>query len=435
MYLTTSIILLLMAVAFVLGSIFLKSPEVSMFLAAVTGAIAGCVAGVGDLDFVRSVTVIIEGLFSNLDLAILFVCASFFVNVYSYTGAMTAVTRKIVKIDNKWIILVFMAIFMLIPGALTGAGSVSVFVLGGLVATVLKFMGLDEKKRTAFVFMFAILSAACPPINLWTMLMTASCNMPYVGFTWPLLVPIIIVGTFSIIFLGWGAKKESSERILAELPEAPENMNWFRILLPLLSIVVLILLSLYATFDIPVLGTPLIFVISTVVALLCNPRKTTMKDFLKILNDTMEQVFPLVATVISVGALVNMMSATGTKGLIGVVFITMPLVLIYILLLVFGPFSQGCLSYGSSILIGAPLIFMMNTRGMDTTIVCAALSLIFPIGDCLPPSRIVGRVSIETTGYKGTYMSFLKQIFIPCLLLGLIALVMFIKPSWFVFLK
>lgn len=436
MYLTTAIILLLMAAAFILGSIFLKSPEISMFLAAVVGGIAGIAFQVGDLNFIRLVSVTVEGLFNNFDLAILFVCASFFVNIYSYTGAMTAMTRKLIGgVSNKWVILVFMAIFMIIPGALTGAGSVSVFVLGALVSTVLKYMGLDEKKSTAFVFMFAILSAACPPINLWTMLMTAAANMPYVGFTWPLLVPILITGAVTIVYLGWGAKKEESSKILSELPEAPEGMNWFRILLPLLTVFALILLSLYAPFEIPVLGTPLIFLISAVVAMLCNPKKTSFKDIRKVLNDTMEQVFPLVATVISVGALVNMMAATGTKGLIGVTFITMPTILIYVLLLVFGPFSQGCLSYGSAILIGAPLIFMMNTRGMDTTIVCAALSLIFPIGDCLPPSRIVGRVSIDTTGYKGSYMSFLKQIAIPCAVLGLVALVMFIKPAWFVGLK
>ena len=436
MYLTTAIILLLMAAAFILGSIFLKSPDSSMLLAAIVGGIAGIAFQVGDLNFIRLVSVTVEGLFNNFDLAILFVCASFFVNIYSYTGAMTAMTRKLIGgVSNKWVILVFMAIFMIIPGALTGAGSVSVFVLGALVSTVLKYMGLDEKKSTAFVFMFAILSAACPPINLWTMLMTAAANMPYVGFTWPLLVPILITGAVTIVYLGWGAKKEESSKILSELPEAPEGMNWFRILLPLLTVFALILLSLYAPFEIPVLGTPLIFLISAVVAMLCNPKKTSFKDILKVLNDTMEQVFPLVATVISVGALVNMMAATGTKGLIGVTFITMPIILIYLLLLVFGPFSQGCLSYGSAILIGAPLIFMMNTRGMDTTIVCAALSLIFPIGDCLPPSRIVGRVSIDTTGYKGSYMSFLKQIAIPCAVLGLVALVMFIKPAWFVGLK
>lgn len=436
MYLTTSIILIVMVAAFVLSSIFLKSPEISMFLSAVAGAVVGMIMGIGDLNVTRSVTVLIEGLFTNFDLAILFVCASLFVNIYSHTGAMTAVTRKIVgKVENKWVILVFMAIFMMIPGALTGAGSVSVFVLGALVATVIKYMGLSDRKAVAFVFMFAIMSAAAPPINLWTMLITAGANMPYVGFTWLLLVPLVIVGAFTIIYLGWGSKRETKEKILAELPEAPEKMNWIRILLPLLTLVVLILLSLYTPFSVPVFGMPLMFVIATVVAILCNPNKATAKDYLKVLNDTMEQVFPLVATVISVGALVNVMAATGVRGLIGITFITMPVIWIYILLLAFGPFSQGCLSYGSAILIGVPLVFMMNTRGMDTTVVCAAVSLIFPIGDCFPPSRIVGRVSIDTVGFKGSYMEFLKQVAIPCAVLGLIALVMFIKPMWFTFLK
>ena len=80
-------------------------------------------------------------------------------------------------------------------------------------------------------------------------------------------------------------------------------------------------------------------------------------------------------------------------------------------------------------------MFMYNTMGFDTTIACAALSLMFPIGDCLPPSRITGRLTCETVGYKGSYMSFLKQVAIPCLVLGVIALVMFIQPSWFKFLK
>ena len=75
MYLTTSTILIVMVAAFVLSSIFLKSPEISMFLSAVAGAVAGMIMGIGDLNVTRSVTVLIEGLFTNFDLAILFICA------------------------------------------------------------------------------------------------------------------------------------------------------------------------------------------------------------------------------------------------------------------------------------------------------------------------------------------------------------------------
>ncbi len=428
MYLKTSIVLAAMVVSFALSSWKLKSPEISMVITAIVGAL---VAGLG-----LPVRILVEGLFTNFDLAILFVCASVFINIYSYSGSINIMTRKLVqRVDNKWVLLICMAIFMLIPGALTGAGSVSVFVVGGLVATVVRYMGLSDKKTAAFVFIFAILSAAAPPINIWTMMMTAQANMPYVGFEKLLLIPILIVGAFTIIYLGHGTKPESKEKILAELPEAVSDMGWFRILCPLVVLIALILLSLYAPFSIPVLGLPLMFVIATIVAVLCNPKKTSLKDYYGVITGTIEQVFPLVATVISVGVLINVMAATGVRGLLSITFITLPRILIFLTVLLFCPFAQGCLSYGSAIIFGTPLIFMFNAAGMDTTVICAALSLIFPIGDCLPPSRIVGRVSIETVGYKGSYMSFLKQILLPLLVLGGLALIMLIIPNKLSFLK
>lgn len=433
MYLIDTVLLVVMIGIFIFSSIKFKSPEISMAFAGVVIAVLGWgfIEGLGN-----PIPYLVEGLFVNLDLAFLFICASLFINIYAFTGALDTVTRKLVSnVHNKWILMSFMAIFMIIPGALTGAGSVSVFVMGTLVASVIGLMGLSNKKTAAFVFVFAIMSAAAPPINLWTMLMTAQANMPYVGFTKLLSIPLILTGIFTIIYLGWGAKPETTEKILMQLPPATERMNLVRIVLPLFTIIGLIVASLYLPWDIPVLGLPLMFIISGIVAILCNPKKSTPKEYLKVVNQTMEQVFPLVATVISVGLLQSAMTATGVKGLIGVTFITLPIVFIYIFILIVGPITQGSLSYGSAIIIGTPLIFMFNTAGFDTTVVCAALSIIFPIGDCLPPSRIVGRLTCDATGYKGSYNSFLKQIFLPCLVLGLLALVMLISPNSFAFLK
>lgn len=429
------IIAVAMVAAFVIGSKLLKSTEISMALAGVVAVIFSTAHGWTT----EPVRIIVEGLFTNMDLAMTFIFATLFINVYSTSGAMTAMTRSMVThVQNKWLLMACMAILMLIPGAITGAGSVSVFVLGSLVYSIIRFMGVSEKKATAFVFVFAIMSAACPPINLWTMLMTAQANMPYVGFELLLLIPIVIAGIFTIIYLGWGSKRAPKEEILATLPEVNPKMNGFggmiRILLPLAVLVVMFVLTLVIPFDMPVLGLPLMFVICTVVALFCNPNKMTVKDYWKVLNDTMEQVFPLVATVLSVGILQNAMAASGVKGLIGTAFVMLPFIWMYILILIVAPFAQGCMSYGSAIVIGTPLIFMFNTAGMNTTVVCAAMSLMFPIGDCLPPSRIVGRLTIETTGYEGSYMSFMKAIFLPCLVLGLLALLMLVKPAWFVFL-
>lgn len=429
------IIAVAMVATFVLCSKYLKSTELSMAATGVVGVIFAWAHGWTD----RPVHILVEGLFTNMDLAILFICASLFVNVYSESGALNAVTRKLVsRVKSKWILMAFMAIFMLIPGALTGAGSVSVFVMGGLVASIIRFMGASEKKTAAFVFVFAILSAAAPPINLWTMLMTAQANMPYVGFELLLLIPIAIVSIFTIIYVGFGTKRQPKEEILKVLPEASEKYNgfggWVRILLPILTLLALFVLALVMPYDLPVLGLPLMFVISLVVAVLCNPRKMSFKEYVGVFSKTVEQVFPLVATVLSVGVLQNAMAASGVKGLIGTAFVLLPFVWIYATVLFFAPFAQGSMSYGSAIVIGTPLIFMFNTAGFNTIVVCAAMSLMFPIGDCLPPSRIVGRLTIESTGYQGSYGSFLKTIAAPCLLLGLLALVMLIYPNTFAFL-
>ena len=428
----TLILLIVMIVAFVLSSIKLKSPDISMVVAAVVIAIVGTFMFP---DLGNPTRYLVEGLFVNLDLAMLFIAASLFVNIYAHSGAVSTITRGIVeKIHNKWLLMSIMGILMLIPGALTGAGSVSIFVLGGIVDTVLESLGISKKKRTVFIFFFAIMSAAAPPINLWTMLMTAQANMPYVGFTWLLLVPILIASAICIVFIGWGAEPTDREEVLKKIPEKTQGMTWWRILLPIATIVALFLVSLYFPWNIPVLGLPLMFVIAAVVAFLCDPVKATGKQWLGILDGTMEQVFPLVANVLSIGVLQSAMAATGVRGLIGSTCVGLPLVLIYSLILIVGPICQGCFNYGCSVVLGGPLIFMFNTMGMDVTVICAALSLIFPIGDCLPPSRIVGRLACEETGYKESYMGFLKTALVPVLAIGLIAVLMIVKPIWFTFL-
>lgn len=428
----TLILLIIMIAAFVLSSIKLKSPDISMVVAAVVIAIVGTFMFP---DLGNPTRYLVEGLFVNLDLAMLFIAASLFVNIYAHSGAISTITRGIVeKIHNKWLLMIIMGVLMLIPGALTGAGSVSIFVLGGIVDTVLESLGINKRKRTVFIFFFAIMSAAAPPINLWTMLMTAQANMPYVGFTWLLLVPILIACAICIIFIGWGAEPKDREEVLKKIPEKTEGMTWWRILLPVVTIVALFLVSLYLPWNIPVLGLPLMFVIAALVAYLCNPVKTTGKQWLGILDGTMEQVFPLVANVLSIGVLQSAMAATGVRGLIGSTCVGLPLVLIYSLILIVGPICQGCFNYGCSVVLGGPLIFMFNTMGMDVTVICAALSLIFPIGDCLPPSRIVGRLACEETGYSDSYMSFLKTALVPILAIGLIAVLMIVKPIWFTFL-
>ena len=429
MYAETAMVLAVMVIVFALASWKLKSPELSMVITAVAGALAG---GLG-----FPVRLFVEGTFTYFDVAFTFLTASIFINFYSETGAMDTLVRKMVErfYSSKWVLFFLLAVIMLIPGALTGAGSVSMFVVGGMVATVLRFMGIGDRKIVAFIYVTSMLAAVAPPINLWVMLMCAQANMPYVGFDVPLLVPIAIITVFTVFWLLRGGQPKAKEQILAELPQVPEGMTWFRIIAPLAVFILLLLLSKYAAFSIPTLGIPLIFLISTVVAMLVSPKKSGLARWYQVLSETSEQVFPLLATVISVGVLVNIMTATGVRGLIAITFVTLPVMLIYVFAPFVLPLAQGSLSYSSGIILGTPLIFLFNSVGVNVTIVATALSLIYPLGDCLPPSRISGRVAIDVSEYKGTYMSFLGSILVPCIFMAVVAVLMLIyanKLSWLI---
>lgn len=428
MYTETSIVLAVMVAVFALCSWKLKSPEISMVVTAIAGAFAG------KLGF--PVRLLVEGTFTYFDVGLIFVTASIFINLYSETGAMNALVRKMVErfYDSKWILFSILAIIMLIPGALTGAGSVSMFVVGGMIATVLHYMGITSARTTAFIYVTSMLAAVAPPINLWAMLMAAQANMPYVGFTVPLIVPILFITAFTVIFLLRGGTPQPKEKILAELPPLAKGMNWFRIILPMGTFLVIVILSKYAAFYMPTIGLPLNFLVCGAISIACDPQRKPMSKWYKVITDTIEQVFPLLATVISVGVLVNIMTATGVRGLIAITFVTLPVTFIYLTAIFFLPMAQGSLSYGSAIILGTPLIFLFNSIGFNVTIVAAALSLIFPLGDCMPPSRISGRVAIEVSGYEGSYMSFLRAIAIPALFMGFTALIMLMNANFFSFL-
>ena len=60
----------------------------------------------------------------------------------------------------------------------------------------------------------------------------------------------------------------------------------------------------------------------------------------------------------------------------------------------------------------------MSRTSAGGSVTAFIFSMLFALGDCLPPSRIVGRTAIETVGYKGSYASFLRATAVPWLFLS-----------------
>src|SRR5512142_648543 len=173
------------------------STELAMLAAALGGAL---VAGFG-----IPARHVAEGAATYLDINLIFFTATLFMNLLKESGGVVFVVRSILRRFHRAraLLLVLLTVLLLIPGALTGAGSVTVLVAGSLVAVVLASMGVPKHRAAALIFIVAGLSAAAPPVSLWAMMTAAGVNMPYVGFFWPLMLPCLIAGLFTSFYLGW----------------------------------------------------------------------------------------------------------------------------------------------------------------------------------------------------------------------------------------
>lgn len=82
--------------------------------------------------------------------------------------------------------------------------------------------------------------------------------------------------------------------------------------------------------------------------------------------------------------------------------------------------------YGAAAVFGVPLILLFNSMGLDPIVALAGMSIIWPLGDALPPTAIIGRLSVSVTGVKESYGSFLKQCIVPAILICIIGTLMVI---------
>ncbi|HNT01441.1 MAG TPA: C4-dicarboxylate ABC transporter, partial [Candidatus Saccharicenans sp.] len=214
--LSALLILLVMVAAYIAAQLFKLSTELSIFVAALAGALAG-----GEWLPVRHLA---EGAITYLDICLIFLTATLFMNLMREAGGVAFSVRSILKRFHRQKVVLFLllVILLLIPGALTGAGSVTVLITGSLVAIVLKYMGLPETKVAAIIFLIAGLSAAAPPVSLWAMMTAAGINMPYVGFFLPLLIPCLLGAVAVIFILGRKARPVDLEKALEEIPQPEE---------------------------------------------------------------------------------------------------------------------------------------------------------------------------------------------------------------------
>ncbi len=422
MELQIGIILALMIAAYALAKANKLSVELSMLAAALAGGIAGA--------FIRTPPVgqlarhLVEGSFTYLDVILVFSTATIFMSVINESGGVNYVVRATIKYfyNIRILALLLLMIIILIPGALTGAGSVSLLVVGAPTALALGYLGIPKQRVAAILFIVAGLSAAAPPVNIWAMITCAGTAIPYVGFELPLGIPVLLLGTFTMLTLGW-RKEDTMDRdtVLREMPEVPAKMSWWRVFLPFLVFFGLVIAYRIWPFDLPILGLPLQFAAAALVAWLLSPKKI---NILILSRETMKRLLPLLATMVVVGMLQQIMTVTGVRGMLSFAVISTPLILLFISFAVVIPISEGVLTYGAAAILGIPLIWFLDSIGLHATVALSGLSLLWPLGDGLPPTALIGRLSVMVSEYKGSYWSFLRSTWLPWIVITVVGILM-----------
>lgn len=395
--------------------------EITLLLSALGALVAHLVLPMGvdarsPLPFTEIIRHLVEGTFNYFDVCMTFLTATFFMTLYKETGGVSYLVHQIVGrfYKRRILCLLLLLVVMMVPGAVTGSGATTVLTVGGLVGTVLAAMGVREDRRVALVFILAAMSAACPPINLWTMMAAAGANMPYVGFTAPLAILSIGGALFATFYLTRGTKSNTPvEEILSTLPQPLPGWNAVRAFVPFIVMLVLILGARVIPAYWPVIGLPMIFMISAGTVLLCAPRKVNV---LEVAVTTVVNLKELVGIMVVVGVLNQILTLTGARGLISLGVVILPITLLFAALWLILPVAEGVLQYAVAPLLGVPLIMLFNMKGYNAVIALAAWSVMWPVGDCLPPTAVVGRAAVLQLDYRGNYYrGFLKAALVPML--------------------
>jgi CitMHS family citrate-Mg2+:H+ or citrate-Ca2+:H+ symporter len=157
-------------------------------------------------------------------------------------------------------------------------------------------------------------------------------------------------------------------------------------------------------------------------------------DLVRISRETVHQLLPLVGTLTCVGVLVQIMTLTGVRGLLAVTVVTLPAALVFATLFVVLPVSEAVLMWGAAPVLGVPLVLLFNSMGLDPIVALAGMSVIWPLGDALPPTAIIGRLTVDVVGHRESYGSFLRACALPAAIIALVGTLMVIGSSRLSFL-
>ncbi len=395
------IVFLVMVGVFMLGCFLAKLPVgVSLLISSIAGAIAG---GQG-----IPIRHLVEGTFSYVDTILVIGTAMMFMKVVEKSGTLDALSAVIVKKFYKHpaILLILIMLVVMFPGMITGSSTAAVLSAGSIMAPVLLIMGMDAVSAAALIAMGGLMGMVAPPVNLPAMIIGGGIDVPFVGFSVPLLMLTVPIAIFSALFLGLKQTKGLSyEKVAPHLNTEIAEKYGIRIYLPL--VVLVVLMALTKIFKvIPDIGMPLMFLISAAVGLFTGRKVSPFE----VISEAINSALPVMSILMGVGMFIQIMTLTGVRGFIVLTCLGLPESLRLLAAGVSIPLFGAVSSFGAASVLGVP--FSLAFLNMDTVFTIAGLSFIASLGDMMPPTALAGIFAAQVTGVKD-YVKVLKRCLVP----------------------
>jgi len=282
-------------------------------------------------------------------------------------------------------------------------------------------MGFPKEVTAAVVAMAAVFGEAAPPINVNALIIGGGIDLPYIGFTMPLLIITVPLIIFTSLFIGRKYLKTFNyEKMKEKLPNSYLKEYGIWLFLPIIVLFALMLRETFFPQLFPTLGMPIYFLIAAIVGIFSGKKF----NFSKISQEAVHDALPVLGILVGVGMFIQIMTLTGLRGYIVINCLSLPRYLLYSGIAVSMPLFGAVSAYGSASVLGVP--FALALLESNPVITVSALSQLAALGDLMPPTALAGIFAAQVVGEKN-YFKVLKYCIIPAIITAVwcIVIIMF----------
>jgi len=406
------IILIIMLATFAVSVFVIKMPAgVSLILAALLG---GLVDGHG-----IPVRQLVEGGFGFMEAIMIIATAMIFMKIMESSGVLALISLGIVKAFYRkpTILIIVIVLFVMFPGMLTGLSSTCVLTTGVLVAPVLLAIGIPRLAAGSLIAMAAVFGEVAPPISIPVMIIGGGVDMPYIGFTVPLLLVSMPAALFTAIYFRIRfVKNIDINKVLNNLNSLENGNRGFKLYIPLIFVIGYMIGEIILHEYLPHLGVPLIFTLGAVLGIIISPKT----KIIKISREALRMALPVIVILVGVGMFLQILTLTGVRGYLAVSALQLPDAIKYMAASLM-PFMGS--AYASASVIGVPLVYVFI--GKSAIVVTASLVMMAALGDLMPPPSLLCAYAAQTVEVNN-HFRILKQSVIPILFSMITAIVVLI---------